>query len=89
MELNTLMIAVKILAISATTVVKFSPMKKECPEFVFIKKISGISRQKSASEFFSRGQMSGICPEFVYVNFFCKNIWFFNVKSIRFLMSGF
>ncbi len=32
--------------------------------------------------------MSGICSKFVYVNlFFGKNVRFFNVKSIQFLMS--
>src|SRR6266542_3849645 len=61
--------------------IKF-PMKKECPFFCpeFVRlcqenvRNSQVPRQKSASEFFSRGQMSGICPEFVYVN--CKNVRF-------------
>ncbi len=54
-----------------------------CPEFLRLcqenVRNSQFSRQKSTSEFFSRGQMSGICPEFVYVNFFCKNVQFYRI----------
>ncbi len=59
--------------------------------YIFIKKMFRIRSFQGKNQHlnFFWNQISEICSEFVYINFFCKKCSVFNVKGVQFLMSDF